>query len=81
MINGGFLHPSLEGTVGFVHLSNTGNRFGGCGQLRYLRGHAKFLFPVMSLNHHSAKAIEGLYGKFGPPMYAFNHKAKVTTRC
>ena len=36
-----------------------------------------FYFQVMSINHHSAKAIEGLQaGEFAPPLYAFNHKAE-----
>ena len=58
-------------------LSSTGNRFGGCCELRDLRGHAEFLFPSYVSQPSFCESNRGLHaGEFGPPMYAFNHKAE-----
>ena len=72
----------LEGTVGFMekglaHFQAQEIDLEDVVNYAIYEGMQNFYFQVMSLNHHSAKAIEGLHaGEFGPPMYAFNHKAE-----
>ena len=72
----------LEGAVGFMekglaHCQTNGIDLVDIVDCALYEDMQNFYFQVMSLNHHSAKAIEGLHaGEFGPPMYAFNHKAE-----
>ena len=72
----------LEGAVGFMekglaHCQTNGIDLVDVVNCALYEDMQNFYFQVMSLNHHSAKAIEGLHaGEFGPPMYAFNHKAE-----